>query len=260
MLAGPGVVCPLEGNVISRQVVVNAATAREHLRCAWTYDYTPNADTVPMFRAAALTSATWSFYQTNPAAVTLLLNEPNNPGKDGDGADAVASARAMAGLERLTWCGPNVMANVESSRRWIEAYREAGGPEPPLNGFHIYATSERDLRNQVELWRVFLRYSVGWHNPLVLTEVGPRPNADADAAGVLRAAFALWREGALAGFAWFAHRYPADEGKWRSGDLLRADGSLLPLGETFRALATGAPPPVEARPAAWFPIAARAGE
>lgn len=257
MLAGPGVVCPLEGNVISRQVVVNASTAREHLRCAWTYDYTPNADTVPMFRAAALTSAAWSFYQTNPAAVTLLLNEPNNPGKDGDGADAATIARLLTGLERLTWCGPNVMANLESSRRWIRDYIAAGGPQPPLHGAHCYPTGANDLRTQFEAHRAFLA-SVGWHNPIVLTEVGPRPNSDADATGVLAAAFDLVREGALHGFAWFAHRYDEDAGKWSAGDLLREDGSLLPLGELFRALATGTKtPPVQMRPAAWFPIAAR---
>lgn len=236
-MRGPGVVCPLEGNVTTAAFVVNAATARIHTRCEWTYDYTSDPNTIPMYRAAHLLAG------IVPTANSLVLNEPNNSGADGDGMDAATVAALLQNVTAPI-CFPNVMLGLESSRRWLADYKAAGGKEPALHGAHAYSTEGNGLKALALEWRAFLG-TLGWHNPLVLTECGPRPIPPGtppakpeDVASVLQAAFALWREGVVAGFAWFSHRYPADGGAWAAGDLLREDGSLLPLGELYRALAT----------------------
>lgn len=278
---GAGVCAPLEGGISAE-----AATAA--LGAAWSYNYLPRPEgsrPTPMLRArdyspqagdGSISGAWWQrviAHMENPDEVTIVFNEPNFAHQDN--LDAAEAARRVAEdfvgrivvydstvrqgqtprILPVRWCGPNVMANLESSRLWIEAYIAAGGPEPHWNGCHIYAADARDLRHQVEVWRVFLEHSVGWHNPMVLTEVGPRPGGESDAAGVLRAAFELLAEGRIVGFAWFSSRYGAEGGVFSGGDLLRADGTLTALGAAYRALATGEQPTV--RPVAWFPVAAR---
>lgn len=277
MLSGPGICAPLEGGI-------SAEVATAALGAMWSYTYQPTGP-VPMLRArdyapqAADGSVGGTWWQRviahrgNPDEVTMLLNEPNFGHQDNLPAQDAARMLREDFVERIVvydptvrqgqtprvlpvrWCGPNVMANLESSRVWVEDYIAAGGPEPFWIGSHVYPNDGRDLRNQLEVWRVFLRYSVNWHNPMVLTEVGPRPGGQADAADVMRTAFELVAEGRIAGFAWFSSRYGAEGGAFSGGDLLRADGALTALGALYRALATGEQPTV--RPVAWFPVAAR---
>jgi hypothetical protein len=188
----------------------------------------------------------------NPTQTTVIFNEPNFASQDN--LDAEEAARIVredwigrihvydpqrgqgqpARLLPVRWCGLNVMAGVESSRRWLRTYRDAGGPEPMWHGVHVYPSSKAELFDWLDAHAEFLD-SLGWHNPIVATEVGPRPNSDASALDVLSAAFRLG--GRVAGWAWFSAHYAGDSGIWQRGDLLRADGSLTLLGEAYRSFA-----------------------
>lgn len=264
-MLGPGVCAPLEGGIA-------AEVATAALGAAWSYNYLPHPEgsrPTPMLRArdyspqgadGSVGGPWWQrviAHRENPDEATVVFNEPNFGHQDNLPAQDAARMLREDFVERIVvydgavkhgqtprvlpvkWCGPNVMANLESSRVWIEDYIAAGGPEPYWNGCHLYPNDGRDLRNQVEVWRVFLEYSVGWRNEIVLTEVGPRPGGDADAADVLRTAFALVAEGRIAGFSWFASIYDEDQGVWSRGNLLRKDGTLTELGFEYRRLATG---------------------
>lgn len=268
---GHGVCVPLEGGI-------SCAAAMAALGCAWVYDYQSVTTGTPMIRARDYTpesedggvSGVWwervLYHIEHPDAWVLILNEPNFAHQDNLAAADAARILREDWVERIVvydperrqgqparvlpvnWVGLNLMIGLESSRRWVIDYKAAGGIEPPLHGAHAYSVGGSGLRALALEWRAFLA-TLGWHNPLVLTECGPRPipagtppaNPD-QVADVLREAFALWREGVIAGFAWFSSRYGADEGIWSGGDLLDMDGGLTPLGKVYLELATGGEP------------------
>lgn len=286
---GPGVAAPLEGGI-------SCAAAMAALSASWAYDYQSVTTGVSMIRSGDYTpesaegqvsGAWWErvlYHIEHPDSWVLILNEPNSASQDNLSAVDAARmlredwverilvedpARRLAQPARVlpvNWVGLNLMIGLESSRRWVIDYKAAGGIEPPLHGAHAYSVGGSGLRALALEWRAFLA-TLGWHNPLVLTECGPRPipagtppaNPD-QVADVLREAFALWREGVIAGFAWFSAVYPGDGGQWAAGDLLTAEGGLTPLGKVYRELATGGSPPGPfVKPVIdehlWFPVA-----
>lgn len=260
---GAGVCIALEGGI-------DEAGARAALGASWSYTYQSTGST-PMIRArdyqpesgdGQVSGAWWQrvfAHRENPDEWTLCLNEPNFAAQDNLAAAEAARMLREDWTERIKvedpkrrrgqpprilpvkWVGPNVMAGLESSRRWLREYQAAGGVEPYRHGVHAYPSSGSELVAWVGEWSAFLD-SLGWRNPIVVSEVGPRPGSDVSFAAtvdILRAAFAL--SGRVKGFAWFSTRYPGDNGIWSGGDLLNAGGGLTPLGREYRRLATGVP-------------------
>ena len=252
---GAGIACTIEGGISEEHT-------RQETGAAWTYNYTPYGY-IKMLRARDYGTQAWAdvrnAIEEYQPILPVFLSEPENENEEGDGFPAEDAARIFDEWSEQTrlawprnrkqfepyefaytpWVGFGCLLNLESGFRWEKAYQAAGGREPPIHAGHYYCFSPADVEMGFSLYDGHLS-GMGWHNPLIFSEIGIMPDSEhwkstpKIRASILRAVFKMLRDRPrCAGFAWFSNRYPAESGRWAQNDLFLANGQLSALGEVY---------------------------
>lgn len=195
------------------------------LNVSWWYDWTPTGQ-VPMLWGGSISTA----IQPDYAGDLLVLNEPNLTTQASltpqAAAARVATVRAWYPNARLIAAGASVFATS-----WVEQFVKAGGH---ADAWHVHAYTELWITPPVAQTYVEIHHNITG-GEYWITEYGSPDGSLADFANMSE-----WfmRQPWITRIAAYTNRQP-DGVPWGIGagcDMVRADGSLTPIGEYYSQL------------------------